>query len=237
VGEVALLAVVPDAGDGHAVVEAELPVALADLGVGVAREPVGPRERAVAEAEVRLERRGRGERDVPHREHHRDDRLALGGRDRHGAVVRARLRVRRDPHLHPDRAALAAGDREREGVPLLPHDVVDGGDERVGPAARAAVQRRRARHVHEIDAVELHVVEPAGALERGHARGHVRRGAGHDDLEGLELVPRGGDARLRGGAGLRVGPDLLGGGRHPDVRRGSGEGGEGEHDEKGSGAA
>jgi hypothetical protein len=66
----------------------------------------------------------------------------------------------------------------------------------------------------------------------GSAVAHVRRRSADDDLEGLELVAGGREARLGAGPGLRVGPDLLGGSGHPDLRRGGGEGGERERGEK-----
>ena len=227
--EVAVIAVVRDAGERDAVVEAERGVARADVGVTLPRDAVTGRDEPERQAEVRLERRGRRQLEVPHRERHRDLRLALVGLDRHLAEVAAGLRVGRHADLDPDRAALAGGDVERERVALLAHDVVDVRNERVGPAAGRAVERGGRVQIDHVDAVELHVVDDARPLEARGARGHPVRRAGDHHLEGLELVAGRRDARLGRLARLCVGPDLLRRAGHPHVRsrgkqRGDGEG-------------
>ncbi len=224
--------------DRDAVIEGELAVPGAqrgERGEVRAREAVAGGQRAPHHPERGPQRRGRREREVPHRELHRDDRRGPpGGRDGHGPPVRAGDRVRGDEHLGPDRAALGALEVERKGVPGLADDLVDRRDQRVRPATGPAVRRGGAGEVDEPLRVQPGGRDRGarGALEDARGRLHPARGAGDDHLERLELVPRRGDARDRVGPRRRARQDLLRRGRDPDRRQRRRRGGGGDREEE-----
>ena len=208
-GEVVEVAVaVVDLGEREAVVERELAVAGAQRRERVPVDAVRDAERGPGEAERRLERGGRGEREGPYAQRHRHRRPSAVPADAHLARVLARRRVGRDERLDPDGAALARRDVEGKGVAPLALDLVDVGDERVGPGAGRAIECRGGAHVNERGTVEPDVLDEPGAGERADGRPHVRRGTGDDYLERLELVPRGREERAlaagRGAADGRI---------------------------------
>jgi hypothetical protein len=200
------------------VIERQDAVRVTQLGEGPA-DAVGVGDGPVGEAEQRADARGRRQIEAPDVERDRNRHrpgFAEGDRDRPRVVARGR--ALRHEHVHPDGARLPARDVEGERVPRLAVDLVDGGDERVGPAAGDVVGRRRGEvSARRRDGEEVLPVQPDPARRDGARRTGKRRGggadaggrAGDDDLEGLELVASCADRRARRQRrGRRVGAEL-----------------------------